>query len=212
MTLAPPPDDSRLSASALTRVDITYRLPDRFGVDRDELVHVDHITADVSGVLTGAGAAQRRHVAVGEFTFGRVDLLRAGDETAALLDAHSGEWEGYIPLVDAAGANLPRFLLILDRLVIAPWARGHALGLHVAARAIRSWGDDALVVMTAFPLDGPPDDRHAGASALSRYWQRLGLDEITGSAPPLLRGWSNCDRVATTLAALSDWQPPTTPR
>ena len=111
----------------MTRVDI---LPSahRFGVDRDELAHVDHVSADVRGVLTGAGAAQGRLVAVGELTLGRVDLLGAGDEAAALLDAHSGEWEGYIPLVDAAGPYLPRFLLIVDRVVIAPWARGPRSG------------------------------------------------------------------------------------
>ena len=63
---------------------------------------------------------------------------------------------GDIPLVDAAGPYLPRFLLIVDRVVIAPRARGHALGLHAAARAIRTWGDDALVVATAFPLEARP--------------------------------------------------------
>jgi hypothetical protein len=80
MTLAPPPDDPGLSASALTCVDTTYRVPDRFGVDRDELVHVDHVTADVRGLLTGAGAAHGRQVAVGELALRRVDLLGAGDE------------------------------------------------------------------------------------------------------------------------------------
>jgi hypothetical protein len=204
-----PPQRPGLSPSSLSGVEITYRLRDRFRADHSEVPHVDHVFADIHGVIAGAEGAAVEHVALGELKLGRLDLWDA--DYAAVLDAHSGEWEGYIDLVDAAGPDLPRFLLIVDRVEIARWARGHAIGLHAAARAIRIWGDDALVVLTAFPLDGPSDTRQARAAALSRYWARLGLDQVTRSNPPLLCGWANSDRMAGALEVLSDWQPPSPP-
>ncbi len=197
--------------AAVSDVEITYHLRDRFDADHRALPHVDHVFADIRGVIAGPEGAALERVALGTLKLGRLDLWDAGADYANVLDAHSGEWEGYIELVDAAGPDLPRFLLIVDRVVIARWARGHAIGLHAAARAIRIWGDDALVVLTAFPFDGPSDTRQSRAAALSRYWARLGLDPVTGSNPPLLCGWANSDQMAGALGVLSAWQPPAPP-
>jgi hypothetical protein len=197
--------------AAVSDIEITYHLRDRFDADHRALPHVDHVFADIHGVIAGPEGAPVERVALGALKLGRLDLWDAGADYADVLDAHSGEWEGYIDVVDAAGPDLPRFLLIVDRVMIARWARGHAIGLHAAARAIRIWGDDALVVLTAFPFDGPSDTRHARAAALSRYWARLALDPVTGSNPPLLYGWANSDRMTSTLQALSAWQPPAPP-
>jgi hypothetical protein len=119
-------------AAAVSGVEITYRLRDRFGADHHEVPHVDHVFADIRAVTAGAEGAAVERVALGELKLGRLDLWSAGADYDKVLDAHSGEWEGYIELVDAAGPDLPRFLLIVDRVVIAHWARscGHPQGVR----------------------------------------------------------------------------------
>ena len=67
-----------------------------------------------------------------------------------MLDAESSEWTAYIDVLKSADED-PRFLLIVGRVEIVPWARGHDIGLHAVAGAIRTRGEDALVVLTAFP-------------------------------------------------------------
>jgi hypothetical protein len=57
-----------LSPSAVSGVEITYRLRDRFGTDHREVRHVDHIFADISALIAVAEGAAVERVALGQLT------------------------------------------------------------------------------------------------------------------------------------------------
>jgi hypothetical protein len=147
-------------------------------------------------------------VPLGSLTLARIDLWEVGDRYFDVLDAESSEWAAYIDIVEPAGDEL-RFLLIVDRVELVPWARGHDIGLHVVARAIRTWGDEALVALTAYPPGARGGIGKAGAKALSRHWSRLGLEQVKGSDPPILTGDGNSRELDDTIRKLSAWHPPT---
>ena len=148
-----------------------------------------------------------RRVALGHLTLARMDLWEVGDRYIDVLDAESTEWCGYVEIVDAAEDD-PRFLLIVDRVEIVPRARGNDIGLHAVARAIRTWGEDALVALTAFPPRASGPEGAAGGEALSRHWSRLGLSRVAGTVPPRLAGRTDSVALAGALAKLNDWRPP----
>lgn len=101
-------------------------------------------------------------------------------------------------MVDEDAQETHLGLLILDRIELVPWARGHGIGLHVLARAIRTWSDtDCLVVLTAHPPGVTGQQGRAGAAKLARYWAQLGLKRVKGTSPPILTG-------ATSMRAVDD--------
>lgn len=195
---------------SLLSIEITYRTSDRFGDDRfaePNVALVQRVFAAIEGVTD---IQSESRVPLGSLTLARIDLWEVGDQYFDVLDAESSEWTAYVHVVDAAEDD-PRFLLIVDRAELVKWARGNEIGLHAAARAIRTWGDDALVVLTAFPPGVSGPDGKAGGEALSRHWSRLGLDRVEASDPPMLAGSTNSAQVAAALVEFSNWQPPEPP-
>lgn len=74
----------------------------------------------------------------------------------------------------------PRYVVIPDRLEVVPDARGHGVGLHVLARAIRTWAaDSALLALIASPPDRDDEDDdealRVGREQLSRCCRQLGF-------------------------------------
>ena len=203
---SPADTTTQATLSDLSRIEITYRTSDRFGDDRlgdPNIAYVQHVYAEIEGW----NLEEDFRVALGHLSLARIDLWEVGDQFLDVLDAESTEWTSYFNVLESTDDD-PRFLLIFDRAEIVPWARGHDIGLHAVARAIRTWGEDALVVLTAFPPGGTGQERRAGGEALSRHWSRLGLKRVEGSVPPLLTGTTESDQLADAIAELSDWRPP----
>ena len=97
-----------------------------------------------------------------------------------------GVHRAFRELLEEGDIGLVDYIVILDRVELVPEARGHGLGLHVAARALLSWigGGESLVVATAYPTgEDAKEEDHEGAEALARYWQRLGLQRVEGAVP-----------------------------
>jgi GNAT superfamily N-acetyltransferase len=115
----------------------------------------------------------------------------------AVLDAHSTEWSRYGELVRRGGTiDFVRYLVILDRMTLRREARGFGIGLHVLARAIRTWApaDVSVVTLIAGPTENSPLDaatRLVVAQRLAAHWQALGFTAIRqtlGSCPMLYAG------------------------
>ena len=194
--------------SALLWIDVSYTTRDRFGPDRHgdpDAVFAQIIEATIDGVVLGA---HDEPLSLGTMTLGRIDLWEADELYRDVLDCHSGAWEAYIPVIEEFGVNAPRYLLIVDRVTIHEWVRGHGIGLHAVARALLTWAEDALVLLTACPVEGPDDARDAGAEALATYWARLGLDRQPETHPPQLTGETHTNDVRAALAALCEWTAP----
>ena len=119
-------------------------LRDRFGVDRGcepDAALVQHIDATVQAVVLDKGEPSDEPVALGSMQLARIDLWEVGDCYTDALDCHSSEWAAYIGVVAMFGPDLPRFLLIVDRVDIDAWARGHhPFPSGLAASAVRGIG------------------------------------------------------------------------
>jgi hypothetical protein len=186
-------------------VDIEYSVRDRFGPG-GVVEPCDALVDHVSGMINARTGGERRRI--GALQLARVHLWQCGaGDLHEVLDSHSAEWcrYGQLPELRRPAATWPRHLLILDRLQLIADARGRDLGLHAAARAIRSWEDDSLVVLTAWPPGSSGIEGRAGAAALARHWARLGLRRLPQSDPPILRAATSA--LGDTLAALSAWPP-----
>jgi GNAT superfamily N-acetyltransferase len=197
-------------------VEITYTTVDRFGYD--ETFDLDlRVTQTISGQIIGVyfeeGSTDETHVPLGTIELARIDL-REINETMLIdvFDSHSIEWVRYIEVVDRIRKEddfvLAPAILVLDRAEFVPEARGHGLGLHVLARAIRTWGDDALVVLTAWPPEAVGAEAQAAGEALARYWQRLGLERMVDLDMPILVGrmWDRDPHEI--VERLSTWESP----
>lgn len=201
------------SLPRLSAVDITYTTTDRYGhenVDPD-LRFVQMIGGEITGVSYEDGSTDPTIVPLGTIELARIDL-REIDETTLIeiFDSHSSEWTRYIEVVDRIRDEDDDFgaadaILVVHRAEIVPEARGHGLGLHTCARAIRTWGDGALVVLTAWPPDSRGAEDRAAGEALARYWQRLGLERMD---MPILVGRMWLTGPHEILAQLSSWEPP----
>jgi uncharacterized protein YeaO (DUF488 family) len=193
----------------------------RFRPDAEELNPDEQYAQLIHGEIVGYDREDDTEVRLGEVTFGRVDLDEiesAGDSLYEVLDSHSVEWESYASVIqeeqEDEDAFSMRALLFLDRVTLVPDARGHGLGLHVLARAIRTWGaDDTLILLTASPTEREDEDDdekvRVGQLALTRYWSRLRVEPVTDGDNVLIgRTWlAGIDR---TIAALCEWESPAT--
>ena len=126
--------------SDLTGIEMVYRTLDRFEHQHADpnIAYAERIEAEVTGV----DYESDRRVRLGSVSLVRIDFWEVGDRWFDVLDAESSEWAAYHDVVADAGDD-DRFLLIVDRAEIVEWARGHDIGLHAVARAIRTWGEDA---------------------------------------------------------------------
>jgi hypothetical protein len=196
-------------------IDIEYTVLDRYGFESGEPNDrfVEHIAGTI-GARTGDGEPET----IGSLALARIDLWEPGLDLLDLLDAESEEWPQYwvaLRYQCVADADF-RHVLICDRLEIAEPARGHRIGLHALARAIRTWGESALVVMLASPTIGEEigaDELRRGRAALTIYWGQLGLDvyeddESGEDEAPLLVGDMTGRDLSERIVGLSDWPLP----
>lgn len=186
-------------------IEINYRTSDRFGAEQHgdpHQVHAQQIHADIVG-LDEAG-----EYSLGTLSLARIDLWQGGSEIYEVLDSHSGHWTAfYDVLKEAVDENLVGAALILDQIKLVDWARGSDLGLHVLARAIRTWGEDSIVVLTAWPIGGTSPDADAGGEALARHWAKLGLHRVAGTHPPVLSATTDSRELEETITRLCAWPP-----
>ena len=197
-------------------IDIRYTLTDRYGVDSPE---PNEQLESITGVITmqvADGEAQP----IGELSLARIDLWEHDLDLFEVLDAESSEWAAYWPALDELvddGVDF-RHILICDRVQVAEQARGQQIGLHALARAIRTWGEGALVVLFASPTDSEerdPEQRRAARAALAAYWGHLGLEVFEGQGygendAPLLFGNMTRRDLSERIAQLIYWPLPTT--
>jgi len=175
----------------LVSIEITYQTDDRFGWQQDadpNIAYVQHVSAEIKGRFDWEqGDDDLAHL--GTLSLARIDSSEAGS-IFNVLDAQSSEWVAY---AETFNEDDVASLLIVDRIELVPWARGHDIGLHVVARAIRTWATDMgeLVVLTAYPLGKEGQEGRAGAHKLARYWSRLGLEQVKGTDPPILTGMAD---------------------
>jgi len=179
-------------------LEITYETRDRFGIDQDSDPNHRYVQG-ISGKIEGLFEDLDQPVELGTLRLAKVDLFEAsGHRLLEALDAESEELAHYLDVVDEGAQETHLGLLILDRIELVPWARGHGIGLHVLARAIRTWSDtDCLVVLTAHPPGVTGQQGRAGAAKLARYWAQLGLKRVKGTSPSILTG-------ATSMRAVDD--------
>lgn len=200
-----PPDGQAVTDAA--DVIITYEIRDRFGADQHgdpNERHVTHIRGKVTlGYYTGDD--DLHEIAAGAVSLSQIDLFGdAGEQLGEILDSASAEWTSYLALGDTL-EDYSR-LVIVDRAEIAPWARGHGLGLHVMARAIRSWTPDlSLVAMIAYPPGATGQHGTDGAEALARYWSQLGVHRFDGSDQQMLIADGDSAALEDTLTGLCRW-------
>jgi GNAT superfamily N-acetyltransferase len=199
-----------IDVSQFDSIEIAYTTSDRFGDDQDSDPHMRHVQY-VQGAITGINYGQiyaddeRREVSLGTLSFAIIDLYEA-EELFEVLDSRSPEWLRYLDVVE--DDEPATHLMILDRIEIAPEARGHGIGLHALARVIRTWASgQVMVVLTAWPPGAEGDEGKAGSEALVRYWSKLALERVAsdGDSPILVgRRWLADDGE---VEALSQWEP-----
>jgi hypothetical protein len=205
-------DPSPIAIAEIHDVEITYRTTDRFGAHQHydpNYRYVQHIEGSVQARVFDPETEDEHFHDLGTISLARIDLWEAGDRLGDALDAQSGEWEAYLQAFDAYEHEHPSSLLIVDRVVLEPWARGHGIGLHAAARAILTWqGESTLVVLTAFPLDKVGSAGRTGSEALVRHWARLGLDRVAAAGEtPILAGMAEYQAIDDKLHELCAWPP-----
>jgi hypothetical protein len=195
-------------------IDIRYTVADRYGFPSPE---PNERLDSIVGMIT-AQVADGEAQPVGELSLARIDLWEDDLDLFEVLDAESSEWAAYWPALDELlddGVDF-RHVLICDRVNVVEQARGRRIGLHALARAIRTWGEDALVVLFASPVDGEERDagqQRAARAALAAYWGRLGLEVFEGEGygeddPPLLFGDMTRRDVSDRIAQLIYWPLP----
>lgn len=162
---------SGLTPHDLVAIEITYKTDDRYGSPNagPNDAYAQRIYAEIEGLTDD----WERRVPLGFITLARIDIWEAGGRLLDVLDAESGEWTAYAAVLDSDRYD-PHALLIVDRAEIEPWARGYGIGLNAVARAIRTWGSDAVVALTAFPPGGSGAKGKVGSEKLRRYWSQLG--------------------------------------
>jgi hypothetical protein len=216
----------------LDQVEIAYSTSDRFGEEEGFLEpheeFAQKVKATVTGVIYADSESGRTVVPLGTLAFARIDLTEVGgmDTLSHVFDSHSREWNGYWDVglrifgesedERADDFALADSLLLLDRLELVPEARGHGLGLHVLARAIRTWGGNAVVALTAWPPgDGDPrsdalgdEEEAAAGEALARYWSRLGFERQKDARPPVLVGFDGSLDFYETIVRYCQWHSP----
>jgi GNAT superfamily N-acetyltransferase len=180
-------------------VEIIYQHRDCQGAEHDQSTGVN-ITATVDAVDEHGDT-----VKIGDLTLTLIDLDDDPD-LFAVLDGHSSEHASYFPVIDEHLQFDDRAVLIADRLRIIPEYRGLGLGHHVLARALRTFGRDALIVLTAAPV-GHDDDSTRGeiAGKLRSHWEQLGLEHVANNDDghcqiPILAGRLTDPAVSTAVA------------
>jgi GNAT superfamily N-acetyltransferase len=217
-----PATDSKQTATwslpKFNHIEITYTTRDRFvgdaawRLDPDEQ-HAQRVTGEIAGIVYDDGPAGETRTPLGTLELATSNLAEAEDVLLEVLDAHSQEWTHYS---DVASRVLLRreflfstqTLLIVDRVDLRPEARGHGLGLHVLARAIRTWGGDAITVLTAWPPGVRGSSGKAGGEALARYWSQLGFERLPGHDEPVLIGDGTRQAFWDTITAACEWESP----
>ncbi|MBJ7469648.1 MAG: hypothetical protein JHD16_00020 [Solirubrobacteraceae bacterium] len=193
-------------------VEIEYTLPDRFGLDQEgdpHDRHVQNISATIS--LTRVGETDEASRQIGEMTLAKIDLTEPEIRLWDVFDSHSEEWNNYTLEITAALEQTDaRHILIAHRVSLDQDTRGRGIGLHALARGIRTWGQDAIVAMLAWPTETPEDtSADLAAEHLASYWAQLGVTRqpMTDEATvPLLLGDTRTPTMAETLTRLSTWE------
>lgn len=220
------------SLPELDDVEIRYTTDDRFGGDRrygdPHQAHAQHVRGEIVGVTYDhEGSGPEVRTPLGTLSLALVDLYEVDDlGLHEVLDSNSSEWNNYYGIVEQVNdEDLIRTLVILDRVELVPEARGNDLGLHVLARAIRTWApDEALVVLTAGSALERDDDesdeaaakRRAAAEAIACHWQRLGFERVElgpehfvgGTVVPVLYATTNYQTFLDTIEQHFDWTSP----
>jgi GNAT superfamily N-acetyltransferase len=201
--------------SQIDRVLIRYTTEDRFWSEHDD--DDIRLVQRVEGEVVGEGHKAGGHsdtVPLGILSLARIELAEVGD-LPDLLD-HDADWYPFTRLhlgdendVTAELGSLTSFLLILERIRMVPQARGHGLGLHVLARAIRTWGvGQGIVGLVAGPFE--EEDRSPEAcEALARYWKKLGFPRLDdGAKDPLLYQTTESAKFYRAVERYSRWTRP----
>jgi GNAT superfamily N-acetyltransferase len=188
------------SLSQFERIDLTYTTDDRYGHDwvygDPDRKFAQSIRGDVVGIAFPDNAPEL-HVPLGTVELAKIDLWEVeqhGESIAMVLDSHSADWVEFFPLVDEDTCPLDHeahSLVIADRVRIVPEARGHRLGLHVLARALRTWAEgDSLGVIGLVAgttereeLAEPSEEEWNNVllpigEKLAAYWGRLGFERL----------------------------------
>lgn len=180
----------------LNRVEITYKTVDRFGdgsADPCDL-HAQVVNGEIVGIVYEEGGDETR-VPLGDLQVVLIDLWEmeaAGEDLFNVLDSHSSDWAVFLSLTTGDEPELHeglQSLLLLDRVRLVPEARGHGLGLHVLARAIRTWCHEGLVAAIPAPTegvdggDGHGPGRDLARAAIARHWEQLGFERLRSDDP-----------------------------
>lgn len=145
---------------------------------------------------------------IGTLDVAIIDLYDLRDESLLeALDGHSSEWSDYYNYL-TVGKEIEAFsekyldssdaicrLLIFDSMRLDEDERGKGLGLHLLARALRTFQQSTdLSLLTAGSLEKRErrqDDEAASLAAtekLANYWSRLDFTRIEDSAMMALHG------------------------
>jgi GNAT superfamily N-acetyltransferase len=195
-------------------IQIEYSVFDRFQSDHEHGepdAIIQHMTGKVTGeIFDHVGMAGTREV-IGRLSFCLIDRWEARWPIVTVLDAHSEELAEYARLFHSENAKLveareeTRKLLILEDLMLVPEARGQDIGLHVLARTILTWGEDAIVALVASPVEGTLDSMKRAEledesmkqarEKIAQHWCKLGLTRLRDrQTMPML--WASTHTVA----------------
>jgi GNAT superfamily N-acetyltransferase len=197
----PTADSSRRPRSTwplptLDRIEIVYTTEDRFGDERADphLGHVQYVWGKVAGVVyEDVSETGETRLPVGWIRFLLIDLWEVDESDRSTLfdvldsaervdyDALTTERDG-LGVIDGSTTQL----MLVDAMELIPEARGHGLGLHVLARAIRTWSErDGVVALIAGSIEDVEDEsgevgpsRLKFGETLARYWERLGFERL----------------------------------
>jgi GNAT superfamily N-acetyltransferase len=210
------------------RIAIVYTTEDLYenehgdGTRDLDMDYAQTITGAVTGVAYPDGGGELT-VPLGKIELVRIDVYETGSahNMYEVLDSRSGDLESLWPIIDQTcfsdeSDDLTKYVVIADRLEVVPEARGHGLGLHVLARAIRTWAVQyTLVALIASPTDREDDDDQEslrlGRAKLSRYYQQLGLQPFgIADADKAPRLYAHSDRATfwEKIEAHCRWTPP----
>lgn len=148
-------------------------------------------------------------------------IIRVGEHPIAdLLDSLSQDAENFAELFDdddVAYSVQEQFgdspfnrILIITAVSIASPLRGHDLGAWLVAEVIDRMASplDTLVLLCPHPLAKPASDaaEAAAVEALSRHWQRIGLQPVGGGILGQATAYRYLSDARATLKAVADLQ------
>ncbi len=153
---------------------------------------------------------EEEEIRLGKLSFSRLDLWEIEDNLLDVLDSNSSEWLSYLSLIEECqgGSHIFSSLFIFEEMTLIPEVRGHGLGLHVMARALKTWTDGAyLIVLTAGSLARDKTDAEAEAATkkLVSYWSKLSFTHFDEG---ILYAFSDMNKFDKTLRKYCVWEVP----